>query len=91
MAVLTFEVEARDETSQARVGVLTTPHGRVYTPAFMPVATRASVRGLTPEEVMEVGTSILLSNTYHLYLQPGVEAVRAMGGIHEFMGWPGRC
>ena len=86
---VTFEVETRCESTSARVGVLTTPHGRVYTPAFMPVATRASVRALTPEEATEVGASILLANTYHLYLQPGVETVRAMGGLHGFMGWSG--
>ncbi len=89
MPAVTFDLEARCKTTGARVGILNTPHGRVYTPAFMPVATRASVRGLTPEEATEVGASILLSNTYHLYLQPGVETVRTMGGLHRFMGWSG--
>ena len=86
---LSFQTVARCKATDARVGLLSTPHGRVYTPAFLPVATRASVRGLTPEEATEVGASILLANTYHLYLQPGVDTVRAMGGLHAFMGWSG--
>ena len=73
----------------ARAGVLKTAHGDVPTPAFMPVATQGSVKSLTPQEVRDLGTSILLSNTYHLYLRPGSSLVRQMGGLHEFMGWDG--
>jgi queuine tRNA-ribosyltransferase len=73
----------------ARAGVLKTAHGDVPTPAFMPVATQGSVKSLTPHEVRDLGTSILLSNTYHLYLRPGPRLVREMGGLHGFMGWDG--
>ena len=66
-----------------------TPHGIVATPAFMPVATQASVKGLSPEEVRALGAGMVLSNAYHLYLRPGVDRVRQLGGIQEFMGWGG--
>ncbi|MBI2936197.1 MAG: tRNA guanosine(34) transglycosylase Tgt [Chloroflexi bacterium] len=80
-----FHVEAED--GAARAGLLATPHGQVPTPAFMPVATQASVKSLTPQEVRHLGTSILLANSYHLYLRPGVEVVRETGGLHRFMAW----
>ena len=69
--------------------MLTTPHGEVPTPAFMPVATQGSVKSLTPEEVKAVGARIILGNTYHLYLRPGIDVVRQMGGLHDFTGWNG--
>lgn len=69
------------------MGCLQTPHGTVATPAFMPVGTRATVRGLTPGQLVEVGVEILLSNTYHLVLRPGVETIARLGGLHRFMGW----
>ncbi len=72
-----------------RAGRLHTPRGSVLTPAFMPVATQASVKGLSPEEVRAVGAEIVLSNAYHLYLRPGVDTVQKMGGVQEFMGWNG--
>ena len=75
--------------ASARAGVLTTPHGEVSTPAFMPVATQGSVKALTPEEVVEVGAGIILSNAYHLYLRPGVDVVRELGGLHNFTNWKG--
>lgn len=84
-----FTVEETDATSQARLGTLTTPHGRVATPAFMPVGTQATVKALTPVECRELGVEILLANAYHLYLRPGVEVVEAHGGLHRFMGWDG--
>ena len=74
---------------QARAGELNTPHGRVATPVFMPVATQAAVKTLTPEEVRAAGASMVLCNAYHLYLQPGVDRVRRLGGLHAFMGWSG--
>ena len=80
-----FEVGAR--AGAARTGVLTLPHGAVRTPAFMPVGTQATVKTLSPEEVAGTGAEILLSNTYHLYLRPGHDVVRAMGGLHKFMNW----
>jgi len=72
----------------ARAGRLITPHGVVQTPVFMPVGTLASVKGVPQQTLEELGVEILLSNTYHLYLRPGVEQVRAMGGLHRFMSWP---
>ncbi|MCA9569459.1 MAG: tRNA guanosine(34) transglycosylase Tgt [Myxococcales bacterium] len=73
----------------ARAGVLTLPHGEVRTPAFMPVGTYGSVRGLTPAEVRATGAEMVLSNTYHLWLRPGHRTVERLGGLHGFMGWDG--
>ena len=73
--------------SGARVGELTTPHGKIITPVFMPVGTRATVKSLSPEEVEQSGAQIILSNTYHLHLRPGEELIRKAGGLHKFMGW----
>jgi queuine tRNA-ribosyltransferase len=82
-----FEVMKTDPTG-ARRGVLNTPHGAVQTPFFMPVGTQASVKGLRNEALEELGAGIILANTYHLYLRPGHEAVRKLGGLHKFMSWP---
>jgi queuine tRNA-ribosyltransferase len=82
-----FEVAKTDPTG-ARRGRLTTPHGTVETPFFMPVGTQASVKGLTQEALEELGAEIILANTYHLYLRPGHELVRKLGGLHQFMSWP---
>jgi queuine tRNA-ribosyltransferase len=84
-----FEVLATDPGSGLRAGVLHTPHGAVPTPAFMPVGTRASVKGLTPQDVRASGAHVVLSNTYHLLLEPGAETVQRLGGLHEFMRWDG--
>jgi queuine tRNA-ribosyltransferase len=75
-------------SGQARAGRLTTPHGDVETPVFMPVGTVASVKGVAQDVLEELGVQILLGNTYHLYLRPGVEQVRKLGGLHRFMAWP---
>src|SRR5271166_6263696 len=72
----------------ARAGRLATPHGEVETPVFMPVGTVATVKGIPQDLLEELGVQILLGNTYHLYLRPGVETVRQMGGLHGFMAWP---
>jgi len=82
-----FELLATDPTG-ARLGRLTTPHGVIETPAFMPVGTAATVKGQTQEDLEDLGVQVLLSNTYHLYLRPGHELIRGMGGLHEFMSWP---
>jgi queuine tRNA-ribosyltransferase len=82
-----FEVSKTDRTG-ARRGVLNTPHGAVQTPFFMPVGTQAAVKGLRNEALEELGAEIILANTYHLYLRPGHEAVRKLGGLHKFMSWP---
>jgi queuine tRNA-ribosyltransferase len=83
-----FEV-LKTDPSGARLGRLTTPHGTVDTPAFMPVGTAATVKGLTQQTLEQMGVSILLANTYHLYLRPGHELIARMGGLHKFMSWPG--
>jgi queuine tRNA-ribosyltransferase len=80
-----FQVEARD--GAARAGRFQLPHGTVQTPAFMPVGTQATVKTATPEEVAGIGAEIVLANTYHLYLRPGHEVIRELGGLHDFMAW----
>ncbi len=83
-----FEFDIAAEAGRARAGVFTTPHGELLTPVFAPVGTQATVKTLTPDQVEAVGASLVLSNTYHLYLRPGDELVRDMGGLHQFMQWP---
>ena len=77
------------DSSGARRGYFETPHGRVETPIFMPVGTAASVKALTPEQVAQTGAQIILSNTYHLYIQPGNDIIEKLGGLHQFMHWNG--
>lgn len=79
----------KDTHSAARLGKMTTAHGVVDTPAFMPVGTQATVKSLTPEQIRACGAQIILGNTYHLYLRPGHETIKKMGGLHTFMNWPG--
>ncbi len=86
----TFEVlvpPPADGSTRARLGRLTLPHGVVETPQFMPVGTNATVKALHPDEVADAGATILLANTYHLYLRPGHERIERLGGLHAFMGW----
>jgi queuine tRNA-ribosyltransferase len=83
-----FDVKKIDATG-ARRGLLTTPHGQIETPAFMPVGTAATIKALTHEALEELGASIILANTYHLYLRPGHELIRKLGGLHQFMCWQG--
>ena len=82
-----FRLEGTD--GSARAGTFTTPHGPVPTPAFMPVGTQGTVKTLTPDEVGELGATMILANTYHLFLRPGFELVRDLGGLHDFMRWDG--
>jgi queuine tRNA-ribosyltransferase len=82
-----FTITARDH--RARTGVFTTPHGELFTPVFAPVGTQATVKTLTPQHLKEIGASLVLSNTYHLYLRPGDQLVADMGGLHKFMQWHG--
>ncbi len=84
-----YEIIKECKQSGARIGRFTTPHGVIETPVFMPVGTMATVKSLSPEEVRETGSQILLSNTYHLYLRPGHELVKKAGGLHKFMHWDG--
>jgi len=83
-----FQVIARDGKTEARAGILETPHGRIETPVFMPVASQGSVKALTHAHLEGLGASIILVNSYHLYLRPGVETVEALGGLHSFISWP---
>ncbi|HTX21933.1 MAG TPA: tRNA guanosine(34) transglycosylase Tgt [Candidatus Aquilonibacter sp.] len=82
-----FELLKTDSQTKARLGKLTTAHGGVDTPVFMPVGTQASVKALDPRELLEMGAQIILGNTYHLNLRPGLEIIRAAGGLHKFMNW----
>ncbi len=84
---LRLDILARCTQSRARVGQIHTPHGVFHTPAFMPVGTRGSVKGVLPSQVAATGAQILLNNTYHLMLRPGSELIRRRGGVHRFMGW----
>ena len=83
---LRFHIEAA--SGAARIGRLVTAHGEIETPVFMPVGTVASVKGVSQDILEELGVQILLGNTYHLYLRPGVETIRHFGGLHRFMAWP---
>ena len=87
MLSLKFNVDSQD--GPARAGLLETPHGPVQTPAFMPVGTQATVKGITPQQLRQTGAQMVLSNTYHLMLRPGVEVVANAGGLAAFMGWNG--
>ncbi len=89
MAQSSFSFRLEHSDGTARAGELQTPHGSAATPLFMPVATQATVKGLTPEEVSQVGGQVVLSNAYHLYLRPGVATVETLGGLQRFMGWRG--
>lgn len=86
---LKFTILAHDRESQARLGRIETPHGVFDTPAFMPIGTRAAVKGLTPQQVKSTGAQIVLANAYHLMLRPGEELIAQLGGLHRFMGWDG--
>ena len=88
MTLTTFSFRLIATDGAARRGEFATPHGAVRTPAFMPVGTQATVKGLTPETVRGTGADILLGNTYHLMLRPGAERIAALGGLHKFMNWP---
>src|SRR4029077_8310006 len=82
-----LEITARDPGSRARAGVLRTAHGEIRTPHFVPLATKARVKGLLPAEVAALGYDVVLGNTYHLFLDPGHELIAGLGGLHDFMGW----
>ncbi|HON59971.1 MAG TPA: tRNA guanosine(34) transglycosylase Tgt [Smithella sp.] len=83
-----FDLIKKDSQTAARLGKITTGHGVVRTPAFMPVGTQGTVKSMLPEEIRNCGAEIILSNTYHLYLRPGHEIIRKLGGLHRFMNWP---
>ncbi len=87
MHAVYFELIKEDPRSGARLGKLHTPHGTFDTPMFMPVGTQATVKTLTPEELYDMKSQVILSNTYHLFLRPGTELIRKAGGIHRFMNY----
>ena len=82
-----FEINAH--SGSARSGIISTDHGTVETPVFMPVATQGSVKALDPHDLKELGARVVLGNAYHLYLRPGDELIHGLGGLHKFMGWDG--
>ena len=83
-----FELLKTDPGSRARLGRLTTAHGTIETPVFMSVGTQGSVKAIDPRELVEMGTQIILGNTYHLNIRPGMDIIRAAGGLHRFINWP---
>jgi len=84
-----FEITGQDGTTAARCGLLSTAHGSVQTPVFMPVGTQGSVKAMDPEILRDLGCEIILGNTYHLSMRPGVELIESLGGLHSFVGWTG--
>src|ERR1700747_1799744 len=84
-----FELIAQETETKARSGPLTTAHGVVETPAFMPVGTQGTVKAVTPRELRELNTQIILGNTYHLFVRPGLDVIEQCGGLHKFMNWSG--
>src|SRR3954454_2440409 len=85
----TFELTSKDPKSKARRGCLVTTRGMIETPAFMPVGTQGSVKAVSPRELREVNAQIILGNTYHLFVRPGLEVIKHFGGLHNFMSWDG--
>src|SRR5437899_6722913 len=84
-----FDLLTQDPSSKARLGKLTTAHGIIDTPAFMPVGTQGSVKGVSPRELRELDAQIILGNTYHLFVRPGLDVIKHFGGLHNFMNWDG--
>ena len=82
-----YIVEEKSSQTKARLGELSTPHGKIKTPTFMPVGTKATVKAMAPEELKEIGAQVVLSNTYHLFLRPGPDIIKEAGGLHQFMNW----
>ena len=82
-----FKIKKEDKESNARIGVVKTPHGSFSTPAFVPVATLATVKALSPADLNELGAEVILSNTYHLHLRPGEDIIKKLKGLHKFMSW----
>jgi queuine tRNA-ribosyltransferase len=82
-----FEVQSTSSDTGARISTFLTGHGVVETPVFLPVASQGSVKAITPEDLIDISTSMILSNTYHLYLRPGIETIAKLGGLHKFMNW----
>ena len=84
-----YTLQHEDKQTAARVGIMHTPHGDIPTPVFAPVGTQATVKALSPRDLQDLGATLILANTYHLYIRPGAEVVEEMGGLHRFMAWDG--
>jgi len=84
---LNFTVQSTDSGSSARTGILKTDHGSIETPVFMPVGTVGAVKTMAPHELKYIGSQVILGNTYHLYLRPGIEIINEAGGLHTFSNW----
>ena len=84
-----YEIVVEDPKTHARAGILHTPHGDIETPIFMPVGTKANVKGIPTETVKDLGAQIVLANTYHLAMRPGADTIAELGGLHDFMNWHG--
>ena len=84
-----FQFQITAKNNRARAGIFSTPHGGLVTPVFAPVGTQATVKTLTPEHLKDINASLVLSNTYHLYLRPGSDLIAEFGGLHQFMNWHG--
>jgi len=89
MTIFKFRLLKKEKTSRARLGIIETPHGKINTPAFSPVATKASVKTLSPQDLKDAGSQVVLGNTYHLYLRPGIKTINKFQGFGPFMGWDG--
>jgi queuine tRNA-ribosyltransferase len=89
MKDFSFEIHKELPNGLGRVGTINTPHGDIQTPAFVTVGTKGTVKSLTPEQILETGVQTIIANTYHLYLEPGDEKVKEMGGLHKMMNWKG--
>src|SRR5580698_1889372 len=87
MPALQFQLSSTDTNSKARAGKITTDHGEILTPIFMPVGTAGSVKAVTQQQLKDISAQIILGNTYHLYLRPGMEVLEQAGGLHKFNGW----
>jgi queuine tRNA-ribosyltransferase len=86
-SVFQFELQAKDPSSNARAGKITTAHGEIHTPVFMPVGTQGTVKSLLNKDLEDLNAEIILGNTYHLYIRPGIDIIKQFGGLHRFMGW----
>src|SRR3989344_6196993 len=86
---MSFKILKKSKTTRARRGVLKTAHGEIQTPFFMPIATKGSVKALDSSDIKNLGAEIILSNTYHLYLRPGIKVLQKFDGLHKFMNWKG--
>lgn len=89
MTIFRFKILSKDKRTNAKLGVITTKHGKIRTPAFVPVGTAASIKSLTFEEIKQCNIDVFFVNTYHMYFRPGIETVKKIGGLHKFMNWDG--